>query len=87
LLLEHLEAHYGLYGEHTGVRSARKHIGWYVRSLPGGEAFRQYMNTLDTPVLQQRAVAQFLDELAAQHERLPAALGVSESFAHEQETD
>ncbi|HEV7856872.1 MAG TPA: tRNA dihydrouridine synthase DusB, partial [Herminiimonas sp.] len=26
-LLEHLHDHYGLYGEFTGVRSARKHIG------------------------------------------------------------
>ena len=35
LLLDHLEDHYGLYGEFTGVRSARKHIGWYVKDLPG----------------------------------------------------
>jgi len=47
-LLEHLQDHYGLYGELTGVRSARKHIGWYVRDLPGGEVFREYMNTLET---------------------------------------
>jgi tRNA-dihydrouridine synthase B len=39
LLLDHLQDHYALYGEFTGVRSARKHIGWYVRALPGGEAF------------------------------------------------
>ena len=26
----HLEDHYDLYGEHIGVLSARKHIGWYV---------------------------------------------------------
>jgi tRNA-dihydrouridine synthase B len=42
LLLDHLQDHYALYGEFTGVRSARKHIGWYVRALPGGEAFRQH---------------------------------------------
>ena len=35
-----IETHYDLYGEFTGVRTARKHIGWYVKSLPGGEAFR-----------------------------------------------
>ena len=29
-LLEHLHDHYALYGEFTGVRSARKHIGWYA---------------------------------------------------------
>ncbi len=39
-LLAHLNDHYGLYGEFAGVRTARKHIGWAVRALPGGEAFR-----------------------------------------------
>jgi len=47
-LLEHLHEHYGLYGEYAGVRTARKHIGWAVRALPGGEGFRARMNTLDT---------------------------------------
>jgi tRNA-dihydrouridine synthase B len=80
LLLAHLEEHYALYGESTGTRSARKHIGWYVRSLPGGEAFRQFMNTLDTPSIQQRAVADFFDGLAQHHERLPVALQDSASL-------
>ena len=31
LLLDHLQDHYSLYGELTGVRSARKHIAWYLR--------------------------------------------------------
>ena len=47
LLLEHLQDHYGLYGQASGVRSARKHIAWYVRDLPGGEAFRQQINTME----------------------------------------
>jgi tRNA-dihydrouridine synthase B len=33
-LLDHLEDHYNLYGEYTGVRSARKHLGWYALGLP-----------------------------------------------------
>jgi tRNA-dihydrouridine synthase B len=72
-LLAHLEEHYALYGEFTGVRSARKHIGWAVRALPGGEAFRAAMNTLDDATAQQRAVATFFDELADRHPVLPAA--------------
>ena len=71
-LLEHLEDHYALYGEESGVRSARKHIGWAVRALPGGEAFRAVMNTLTTCDAQVRAVALWFDELAEHHERLPA---------------
>ena len=88
LMLAHLDEHYGLYGERTGVRSARKHIGWYVRALPGGEAFRQCMNTLDSPALQQRAVADYFDALAQQHERLPLRQGPSlmEMPEHEQKT-
>ena len=70
-LLEHLQDHYGLYGEYTGVRSARKHIGWYVHSLPGGEAFREHMNTLETSEQQLAAVAQYLDGLAENMDRLP----------------
>jgi tRNA-dihydrouridine synthase B len=74
LLLDHLQEHYGLYGEYTGVRSARKHIGWYVRDLPGGEDFRTQMNTLDDATAQLRTVAEFFDELGTRMDRLPASL-------------
>ncbi|ODV13407.1 MAG: tRNA dihydrouridine synthase DusB [Rubrivivax sp. SCN 70-15] len=72
-LVEHLHDHYALYGETSGVRSARKHIGWAVRALPGGEAFRAAMNTLDSADAQLRAVTTFFDELADRHPVLPAA--------------
>jgi tRNA-dihydrouridine synthase B len=48
LMDEHLQAHYAFYGEFLGVRTARKHIGWYVRELEGGEQFRQQMNLLES---------------------------------------
>jgi tRNA-dihydrouridine synthase B len=72
-LVEHLRDHYVLYGERSGVRSARKHIGWAVRALPGGEAFRAAMNTLESAHAQLRAVTSFFDELAEHHPVLPAA--------------
>ncbi len=71
LLLEHLQDHYGLYGESTGVRSARKHIGWYVRGLPGGEAFRARMNAIEDSASQWRAVADWFAALALRMDRLP----------------
>ena len=71
-LVEHLHDHYSLYGEATGVRTARKHIGWAVHGLPGGEAFRSAMNTIETSREQVEAVGRWFDELAATHERLPA---------------
>ncbi|MFN4028571.1 MAG: tRNA dihydrouridine synthase DusB [Acidovorax temperans] len=73
LLLDHLQDHYSLYGELTGVRSARKHIAWYLRALPGGEAFRQHINTIEDSATQWQAVADFLDALGSQMDRMPAA--------------
>lgn len=70
-LIEHLHDHYTLYGELTGMRSARKHIGWAVRALPGGEDFRRHMNTLDSCEDQVRTLSDWLDALAQDHDRLP----------------
>jgi len=71
LLLEHLQDHYALYGEFTGVRSARKHIGWYVKGLPDGEAFRTRINGLEDSTAQTAAVADYFDALGDRMERLP----------------
>ena len=71
-LVEHLHDHYSLYGEYAGVRTARKHIGWAVRALPGGEAFRARMNLLDDCETQLQAVGHWFDELGRNHARLPA---------------
>jgi tRNA-dihydrouridine synthase B len=72
-LAAHLQDHYALYGEFTGVRSARKHIGWYVRDLPGGEAFRTQMNDIEDSASQLAAVRAFFDALGERTDRLPAA--------------
>ena len=73
LLLDHLHDHYALYGDYLGVRTARKHIGWYVKDLPGGDAFRSRMNLLEDCGLQAEAVADFFDGLNARMDRMPAA--------------
>jgi tRNA-dihydrouridine synthase B len=70
-LLEHLEDHYSLYGEIVGVRTARKHIGWAVKNLPGGELFRQRMNLLDSSQAQAQSLANWLDHLADTHAYWP----------------
>ncbi|TPG21273.1 tRNA dihydrouridine synthase DusB [Variovorax guangxiensis] len=72
LLLDHLQEHYGLYGEYSGVRTARKHIGWYVRTLPGGEAFRARMNAIEDCEQQLRAVSDYFEGLAEGMDRIPA---------------
>ena len=73
-LLEHLHDHYSLYGEYAGVRTARKHIGWAVKALPGGEAFRSEMNRIDNCDTQVRAVSDWFDALADHHVLWPAAM-------------
>jgi tRNA-dihydrouridine synthase B len=80
-LLEHLADHYSLYGEYAGMLTARKHIGWAVRELPGGEAFRDEMNALQSCQAQVTALAQWLDQLAESNERLPPPT-LNESYAN-----
>ena len=72
LLLDHLREHHGLYGEYSGVRTARKHIGWYVRGLPEGEAFRARMNMIEDAAVQLRAVDDYFEVLAASMDRMPS---------------
>lgn len=63
VLLAHLDHHYQFYGEYTGVRMARKHIGWYISNLPDAELFRQQMNCLETCQAQYNAVNQWFTKL------------------------
>jgi len=73
LLLDHLQDHYSLYGEFTGVRSARKHIAWYIHGLPGAPEFRAQMNSIDDAAEQLAAVSEYLDQLGQLSDRLPVA--------------
>ena len=70
VLVGHLHDLYGFYGEHTGVRVARKHISWYTKGLVGSAAFRHGMNQLQTCAEQLSAVDDFFGELSGLGERL-----------------
>lgn len=61
LLLQHLDDHYRFYGEYTGVRTARKHIGWYLGSQPGGPQFCAQLNLIENTRDQWQAVADWFD--------------------------
>ena len=67
VLLEHVHELYNFYGEHTGLRVARKHISWYTKGLPGSAHFRHQMNQLENTTGQLAAVGDFFAE-QAQHE-------------------
>jgi tRNA-dihydrouridine synthase B len=62
-LLEHLDALYAFYGEATGVRVARKHLGWYSRAHPESTAFRAIVNRVETAVEQMRLTRDYFARL------------------------
>lgn len=63
VVLEHLAQLHAFYGDIAGVRIARKHLGWYVKTLPDGEAFRQAVVREEGRDGQSRAVNRFFDQL------------------------
>ena len=48
-----------LYGTHTGVNLARKHIGWYTKGLPGSGELRNTVNQQDDPAVVTRMLSDF----------------------------
>jgi tRNA-dihydrouridine synthase B len=65
VLVEHLDGLYDLYGDEQGARVARKHIGWAVRELPGGEGLRNAVNGIHVAAAQRAAVNDYFERLAA----------------------
>ena len=49
ILLDHYDDMLSHYGVETGVRVARKHLGWYARGFPGAAEFRNRVMKLDRP--------------------------------------
>ena len=63
ILLAHLRGMLSHYGTLAGIRMARKHLGWYVRGLPGAAAFRALVNRLEDAAEVERHVTSFLAPL------------------------
>ncbi|MBF7142009.1 MULTISPECIES: tRNA dihydrouridine synthase DusB [Pseudomonas] len=62
ILLDHLAALHAFYGDVMGVRIARKHVGWYLATLPGGREFRAGFNGLEETTAQCARVREFFRE-------------------------
>jgi len=58
-MLEQYEDMLELYGTHTGVNLARKHIGWYTKGLPGSAELRNLANQQDDPAVVVRMLRDF----------------------------
>ena len=69
-VLAHLIDLHRFYGDYSGVRIARKHLGWYTQHLPGGEDFRRGFNKLEKAGQQRRAIEQFFQQISALGDRI-----------------
>jgi tRNA-dihydrouridine synthase B len=71
ILREHLLELHDFYGEECGVRVARKHLGWYLRTLDaacplaGGDRFRSEFNRLTTSAAQIAEVDRYFESIAS----------------------
>jgi tRNA-dihydrouridine synthase B len=65
IILSHLASLYAFYGEDTGVRFARKHLGWYFASMPDSATTRASLMAEATTASQLAATREHLDRWAA----------------------
>lgn len=71
IMLDHLAELYEFYGEHTGLRVARKHIAWYSKGQRNGADFRDRVVRVDSIEEQQKLILNYFQELEDQ-EKLAA---------------
>jgi tRNA-dihydrouridine synthase B len=69
IIEEHYESMLIYYGSETGMRAARKHIGWYSKGLPGSAEFRSRVMSTSDPSTVKIMIRDFyrplIDRLAA----------------------
>ncbi len=61
VILEHYQAMLDHYGPDTGVKMARKHLGWYTRGLHSSAAFRNTINFVDDAEVVMRSLSEFYE--------------------------
>ena len=62
LLRDHLLDHYIFHGELRGVRTARKHVSWYLQEQPRAELFLQDFYRIETAQEQLDALDVWLEQ-------------------------
>jgi tRNA-dihydrouridine synthase B len=65
ILVGHLQHLHEFYGEVSGVRIARKHLGWYAMDRPENARFRAVVNAAETADAQLRLTHDYFESLAA----------------------
>lgn len=72
ILLEHVAALHGFYGEVQGVRIARKHLAWYCQDHPHSAVFREQVNRAECAARQLAMIQTHFQALAKHTECLPS---------------
>jgi tRNA-dihydrouridine synthase B len=65
-ILKHYDAMLEHYGEHVGVRHARKHLGWYCKGLEGATTFRTEIMKISSPVEVKAHIRAFYEPIINQ---------------------
>jgi tRNA-dihydrouridine synthase B len=60
-LIAHLRDLYRFYGDHFGIRIARKHVAWYAKGCRGAAQFRERFNRAATRQEQQELIEGFFN--------------------------
>lgn len=65
IVVNHYESMLSFYGTHIGMLNARKHLGWYLAPLAGGDELRNALMRLAEPQKVIRELRAFLGERVA----------------------
>jgi len=61
ILDQHLTDLHLFYGEYSGLRIARKHVGWYLQGSPRGDSFRKHFNQLESAAAQRALLHEYFN--------------------------
>lgn len=68
-LVEHLQALHDFYGDYLGVRIARKHVGWYLKTVAEGREFLKIFHQIDKCEDQHASVQEFFEPLITKEDK------------------
>ena len=61
IILEHLELSLTHYGNDIGLKSFRKHLGWYSKSLKNSNEFRHKINNCSEKKIIEKYIKDFFN--------------------------
>jgi len=62
IMLSHVRALHEFYGEVMGVRIARKHVGWYLKSQEDVLGYRKAFNAIAEPAIQLNSINNYFEK-------------------------